>query len=841
MLKFLGVLPGDAGLPGAGEILDTTFDHTRQAKIALRSMMAHLYSDPESVPQTSAIMQTGRGAYIDVVTRHSSSEAGHVILAQALDACARGVIAEGSPPEARRRLMEGAVNLASALGFVAAYRSALGSDGRGLLRGYQSSFDFAKIAVPILFGALFVAFGFYTVWRFYREFDAALQVFSHVKPDVIERSLYPIANAAKQEQLNVGTTELARTSHAAFHMIPLIGLFFVTGLSIILVFLFVTASSHLDETRVLEQWFLIAEERRSSVLLLLVGTIATASSIPSGLDGLYETFIGAEFDVLQASRASLLSGIPGEGLAGITGFSAELDAFQYQDVCDDEPGSFYDWVKCLSLDRSMSMAAALFETLITTIDWTQTTGARYGLRDSVDFAQLVVLVDGKLDEVLRTFSHILLGLIEAGMSTVTRFIVIFAVLLIVFGGVTLLVWVPIHLALDRSIEAIRLLIRLLPPQDLLEDGALLNLIIGSNLDGAPEVLPASDIVLQHTTEAVISLSLDYTIDSVNESFHDVTGIPQDEAVGMGLRVIFPLPDHAAPAVPDSPADLYTRLEELKWGGVEDWSNVTSMVVTSTTEAGRQLHVDVMIVPHINSEHTLCSFSLLLRDLAKQSEGQQRSQMIKMRCEQVLRRLVPVEVHSRMTTAGMQSALFSSDSATVVSIRVLGIADCVTTHSPSRVLEFLATIYDAFDECADQYPSVRKVRCETDTILACSGLFDCQDEPAHQVGHAVFTCLAFLKRRGEISEKLGISVDVRCGIAFGGPLYGALLTMETPTFELIGEPVLQAVSICREADRNALHISEQTNALLSEGLFKVERAKPVGKKNRNAFVVALHEQ
>jgi class 3 adenylate cyclase len=178
---------------------------------------------------------------------------------------------------------------------------------------------------------------------------------------------------------------------------------------------------------------------------------------------------------------------------------------------------------------------------------------------------------------------------------------------------------------------------------------------------------------------------------------------------------------------------------------------------------------------------------------------------------------------------------------VVSIGVLGIVDCVTIHSPSRVLEFLATIYDAFDECVDQYPSVRKVRCETDTILACSGLFDCQDEPAHQVAHAVFTCLAFLKRRKEISEKLGISLDVRCGIAFGGPLYGALLTMETPTFELIGEPVLQAVSICREADRNALHISEQTNALLGEGLFKVERAEPVGKKNRNAFVVALHEQ
>jgi hypothetical protein len=47
------------------------------------------------------------------------------------------------------------------------------------------------------------------------------------------------------------------------------------------------------------------------------------------------------------------------------------------------------------------------------------------------------------------------------------------------------------LTLDQSIEAIRLLIRLLPLQDLLEDAALLNLIVSSNLYSRAEVLPVS--------------------------------------------------------------------------------------------------------------------------------------------------------------------------------------------------------------------------------------------------------------------------------------------------------------------------------------------------------------
>jgi cytochrome c biogenesis protein CcdA len=86
-----------------------------------------------------------------------------------------------------------------------------------------------------------LALDLYAVWSFYWEFDAALRVFSHVKLAVIEWHLYPIANRAKQEWLNFGSSQVV------FHVILLISLFFVAGLSIIFVFLGVTASSQLDE------------------------------------------------------------------------------------------------------------------------------------------------------------------------------------------------------------------------------------------------------------------------------------------------------------------------------------------------------------------------------------------------------------------------------------------------------------------------------------------------------------------------------------------------------------------------------------------------------------------
>jgi hypothetical protein len=139
-------------------------------------------------------------------------------------------------------------------------------------------------------------------------------------------------------------------------------------------------------------------------------------------------------------------------------------------------------------------------------------------------------------------------------------------------------------------------------------------------------------------------------------------------------VIFPFPGPAAPAIPDSPVDLAGRLEVVKRSRLEEWSTIASMKVTFTMESGQRLPVDVMIVPQINSNHTLCSFSLLLRNLAKESEGYQRSQMIKNCCQHILRELIPLEVDNKITMPGVQSALFASNLGTIVSIEILGIVD-----------------------------------------------------------------------------------------------------------------------------------------------------------------------
>jgi hypothetical protein len=165
---------------------------------------------------------------------------------------------------------------------------------------------------------------------------------------------------------------------------------------------------------------------------------------------------------------------------------------------------------------------------------------------------------------------------------------------------------------------------------------------------------------------------------------------------------------------------------------------------------------------------------------------------------------------------------------------------VNSYGPSQVLEALAAEYDTFDECAHKHASIRKLQFEACSIIACAGLFDFQDQPADQVLHAVSTCLALMARQEDLCERLSLQVGAQCGIAFGGPLVGDLLDAETPTFEVYGELVQQALGICQEAAPNTVNINGPGKAFIETGTFCTQKVDPAGKKFPDVFVVTATE-
>lgn len=259
-----------------------------------------------------------------------------------------------------------------------------------------------------------------------------------------------------------------------------------------------------------------------------------------------------------------------------------------------------------------------------------------------------------------------------------------------------------------------------------------------------------------------------------------------------------------------------------------------------TNVAPPLDMSVMVVPHTNSDQRLTSFSLLLRNLSKQSVSEQKSMAIKARCVHILQQLVPPEAYENLRSGVAQTISFMSNSATVIFIEIAGLSARVDTYGPSQVLEALAAEYDAFDECANGNASIRKLQFEACSIMACAGLFDFQDQPADQVAHAVSTCLEFMARQEDLIERLSLDVGARCGIAFGGPLVGDLLDAETPTFELYGELVQQALGICQEAAPNTVNINGGGRTFIPAKHLTTRKVDPAGRKFTDVYVVSEKE-
>jgi PAS domain S-box-containing protein len=462
--------------------------------------------------------------------------------------------------------------------------------------------------------------------------------------------------------------------------------------------------------------------------------------------------------------------------------------------------------------------------------------ARYNLRVSADFSKLILLTDGKLNDDLALFNRRLLELTEARFVVITNSIIIVGVILSAVSILAMLAMSPFYSALDHAIDAVRILLKFLPPRELLEEPNIVALILGTDGDADAKVLTPSEVVVQRASEGVISLSLDYTIDAVNASFIDITGLTADEVIGQSLRLIFPFPDAAEAASEDTPnAILYSRLEQLKSGSA---NGVSSVEVSCTNELGSPLNVSVMIVPHLDSDQRLTSFSLMLRDLSRQTSGEQKSRDIKTRCEKIIQKLVPLEIYAHLKSASHQNASFMSNSATVIFVEISGFSESVHSCSPSQILEALAAICDVFDDCASRYSSIRRLRYGANTILACAGLFDFQDQPADQVHHSTLTCLSFLSHEEDLDERLSLSLEIRCGIAFGGPLIGDMLDPNTPTFELSGDLVQAALTMCHEADADSVVVNGAAKALIGSTLFIAEKVNPAGRSITDAFSISL---
>jgi PAS domain S-box-containing protein len=330
------------------------------------------------------------------------------------------------------------------------------------------------------------------------------------------------------------------------------------------------------------------------------------------------------------------------------------------------------------------------------------------------------------------------------------------------------------------------------------------------------------------------VSDDYTIDSANQAFYEITGLSPDGVLGRPLAVLFPLP--TTETDPSDPcALLYGNLEKLKTGEAKDVHQVE--VIRSQEGSGLRMHVSVLVIPDVQPNGKVESFTFVLHDLKEQATKEAEARALRDRCEHILENAIPPPVFRALRGTAAKRPTFMTNVATILQIEFIGLRESVGSMSPSSVMDAVATLFGAFEEVIAKYPAVHCVRWSERSLVAVCGLFDYSTEIKEQAEQATQACLEFHAMTDELNDKLILDLQYKFSIVQGGPVMGAMLNSETPSFNLLGTVVELGDKLCREAAPDTIRINSDMAKVLNPVTYDIQ-TMPKGPRDLLDIIVLI---
>lgn len=715
-------------------------------------------------------------------------------------------------------------------------KTALAADGNKYVNNLHDSFYIASIALPVLYGLVFLFFQIHALIILYSNTKHCMNILKKVKPEAIEDSLRPISMFAKDKKIINGSAQLLSRKSIAYYMLPGTVILVVIINAIFLFLPFYMGYQNLESTGNLFEWYNLGSTRLGNILETV--SIIAMSKV-SGYHAMekiginYGEFMMATLGLAQNAHNKLLVGT--KDIPGLVGFDTSLDNSQFIDLCSSTPDKLYKYYECLSVDRGVDYAFSYIKKTIKDLVAKEEVNISYFLNESVYYSNVLVLLDTSLIRSLENFQTHLLSFARTKFESVTNQMTIISIIGLVVEIVLTFFVLFLMKSFYTAFDAIRQLIRLLPPSSVLKNTALIQFILGTNND-SNKILSPAETLIYSTSNAVISISEDYTINSVNPSFRQVTGQAPNEVLGHPLTILFPRSTENSSStgiLNDVDIEtLYEKMDRMKKTQSKDPSVFT---MRCTTQSGTNMYVKVTVIPVYTIENKFDCFTLVMRDMIDDIKQEREAKNAKRRSEKILSKIIPPQVY-QMIQNHDDNMLFVSNSATVIFIEIVGLIDTVNSLSPTQVITILTKFYDTFEEIATRYPAVHEIKSYDDQLVACCGLFDFTEQPNVQVEQAVSYCLEINSVLDELNEQLVVSLQFRFGINFGGPLYGDVLDSSTPTFDILGEIIAPAIKMSSEGKTGVVQITESVKSLLDTSKFHIEEGGYIEDSSKHQFRV-----
>ncbi|OHT02589.1 Adenylate and Guanylate cyclase catalytic domain containing protein [Tritrichomonas foetus] len=491
-----------------------------------------------------------------------------------------------------------------------------------------------------------------------------------------------------------------------------------------------------------------------------------------------------------------------------------LDAYNIKDQCDDFEGSLeiHNIIKCASANQVIAVFSDMANDMLIDPDQHQ------GSIDHINPITLIHICNVHLWQVLdRALGRIVkLGAIkyEEMMN------VLLALLLIgiIMSFLTLAVAIYTQLRMKLTFSTVKSLIKRLPPLHIVNNKALLNLLMNRDSIKKEEEVSVNSSIVRSNLDGILCTGLSGVVEIVNPAVTTILGYTPEQLLGQPLNVFF---------TEKEAEKLEKQLTLMKNGqSATTYEDHTIGVTDSTNE----VHCHITILGMTNSHGEVESFVIILRDETELLLHQKEAEEAKAQSENLLFQILPRSIVTRLNQ-GEKDISFSVPSASILFIDIVKFSEYAAMLTPEEIMGNLSTVFAAFDHLLEKYPLVIKIKLIGDVYMAAGGLFSPEEPPQSHAEQVVRFALDCLQELDEVNVKLNANLCIRMGVNSGGPLIAGVLGTDKPVFDIIGDPINVAARLQSTDIPGRVQIPQSTYDLISGMNFEIEERGEVFLKGK----------
>lgn len=376
-------------------------------------------------------------------------------------------------------------------------------------------------------------------------------------------------------------------------------------------------------------------------------------------------------------------------------------------------------------------------------------------------------------------------------------------------------------AMMTSWRVLMSLFQRLPPSTIVNNREILDFFTRNHKHKNDEIMSVSKSIVYKVSECIIITNENTSVQIVNESFTENTGMTPDQMLGQNIGNFMN---------PEDKERIENQIHLMVSGQVSAvWTD--HIRIYNSMNKLLQFSLTMIGMKDKESSSKIESVVFILTNEEEELKKAKDAEIAKAKSEKLLYQILPKDIVIKLNR-GETDISFVIPRCSIFFIDIVKFSAYASLLTPSEIMANLSLVFATFDKIMADYESITKIKLIGDVYMAAAGLFqDPEDTSPKHAEDACKACIAVQKSMEEINMKLSASLEVRIGINSGGPLIGGVLGSDKPTFDIIGDPINVAARLQSTDIPGKVQISENTRTLIQGLDFHIEERGKVYLKGK----------